>query len=275
MIYGNALKWGTDYLREWEVPEAEVNAWYLLEYCARIDRTQYFVRQMEEMPEDIWQTYQEVLEKRGRRIPLQYITGTQEFMGLEFQVNEHVLIPRQDTEVLVEEALKYIQDGQRVLDMCTGSGCIIVSLAVFRKIHAEAADISGQALKVAEKNAEKHGRDVRFVESDLFEKIEGQYDCIVSNPPYISSEEVKKLMPEVRDHEPVSALDGTKDGLYFYRKIVKEAEGHLVSKGWLLFEIGWDQGAAVSEMMRMSGYDKVEVKKDLAGLDRVVLGQRM
>lgn len=218
--------------------------------------------------------YREVLRLRGQRIPLQHITGEQEFMGLVFFVNEHVLIPRQDTEVLVEEALRHIKDGQKVLDMCTGSGCIIISLAMFRNITAQAADISKEALKVACVNAKRHEREIRFLESDLFANVEESYDCIVSNPPYIASAEVQYLMPEVRDHEPLSALDGTEDGLYFYREIIKDAKEHLNEEGWLLFEIGWDQGVAVSELMAEAGYKNVEVKKDLAGLDRVVIGQR-
>lgn len=274
MNYRSALKEGTEFLKGQDVPDAQLDAWYLMEYCTGMSRTQYFVRQTEEMDAEEEERYREVLTKRGKRIPLQYITGEQEFMGFSFSVNEHVLIPRQDTEVLVEEALHLINDGQSVLDMCTGSGCIIISLAKFRDITAKAADISKEALKVASLNAKKHERTIEFLESDLFEKIDGVYDCIVSNPPYITSAEVEKLMPEVREHEPLSALDGTEDGLYFYREIIRDAKAHLKTEGWLLFEIGWDQGISVSELMTEAGYKNVEVKKDLAGLDRVVLGQR-
>lgn len=274
MNYRTALKEGTEFLKAHEVLDAELDAWYLMEYCTGITRTQYFVRQTEEMTEAEEERYREVLKLRGQRIPLQHITGEQEFMGLVFFVNEHVLIPRQDTEVLVEEALRHIKDGQKVLDMCTGSGCIIISLAMFRNITAQAADISKEALKVACVNAKRHEREIRFLESDLFANVEESYDCIVSNPPYIASAEVQYLMPEVRDHEPLSALDGTEDGLYFYREIIKDAKEHLNEEGWLLFEIGWDQGVAVSELMAEAGYKNVEVKKDLAGLDRVVIGQR-
>lgn len=274
MNYRTALKEGTEFLKAHEVLDAELDAWYLMEYCTGITRTQYFVRQTEEMTEAEEERYREVLRLRGQRIPLQHITGEQEFMGLVFSVNEHVLIPRQDTEVLVEEALRHIKDGQKVLDMCTGSGCIIISLAMFRNITAQAADISKEALKVACVNAKRHEREIRFLESDLFANVEESYDCIVSNPPYIASAEVQYLMPEVREHEPLSALDGTEDGLYFYREIIKDAKEHLNEEGWLLFEIGWDQGVAVSELMAEAGYKNVEVKKDLAGLDRVVIGQR-
>lgn len=274
MNYRTALKEGTEFLKAHEVLDAELDAWYLMEYCTGMTRTQYFVRQTEEMTEAEEERYREVLRLRGQRIPLQHITGEQEFMGLVFSVNEHVLIPRQDTEVLVEEALRHIKDGQKVLDMCTGSGCIIISLAMFRNITAQAADISKEALKVACANAKRHEREILFLESDLFANVEEAYDCIVSNPPYIASAEVQRLMPEVRDHEPLSALDGTEDGLYFYREIIKDAKEHLNAEGWLLFEIGWDQGTAVSELMTEAGYKNVEVKKDLAGLDRVVIGQR-
>lgn len=274
MNYRSALKEGADYLRAHGVPEADLDAWYLLEFCTGINRTRYFVRQADEMPDEQQKQYKSLLKKRGERIPLQHITGRQEFMGMEFLVNEWVLIPRQDTEVLVEETLKRIADGQRVLDMCTGSGCIIISLAANRKIRAWAADISEKALEVAKENAARHQKEITFIESDLFSEVDGCFDCIVSNPPYISREEIKHLMPEVRDHEPMSALDGSEDGLYFYREIIKKAPEHLTSGGWLLFEIGYDQGDVVAEMMQNEGFEKVEVKKDLAGLDRVVLGQR-
>ena len=274
MNYRSALKEGTEYLKSHGVPESELDAWYLLEYCTGISRTQYFVKQADEMSEEELMRYREVLNRRGQRIPLQHITGVQEFMGLEFLVNEHVLIPRQDTEILVEETLKRLRDGQKVLDMCTGSGCIIISLAMNRNIEATAVDISEKALEVAGENARRHDREIQFIESDLFEEVTQRFDCIVSNPPYIASEEVMRLMPEVREHEPLSALDGSKDGLYFYREIIKHGPEHLERNGWLLFEIGYDQGEAVSEMMRNAGFVHVEVKKDLAGLDRVVLGQR-
>ena len=197
-------------------------------------------------------------------------------MGLTFAVNENVLIPRQDTEILVEEILPYLTSGVRILDMCTGSGCILISLLHY-SLWAEGvgADLSAGALQVARKNAEvllSQERKVSFVESDLFEKVEGRYDIIVSNPPYIQTEVIKGLMPEVRDHEPMMALDGTEDGLYFYRRIVEESKEFLRKEGRLFFEIGYDQAEDVKKLMETAGFTDVTVVKDFAGLDRVVHG---
>ena len=199
-------------------------------------------------------------------------------MGLTFAVNEHVLIPRQDTEILVEDVLKELHDGMRELDLCTGSGCILLSLLHYSNAcEGLGVDLSADALEVAEQNAETlldavNADRVHFLQSDLFDKVEGKFEIIVSNPPYIASAEVEKLMPVVRDHEPRMALDGTEDGLHFYRRIIEEAGKHLVSSGMLFFEIGYDQGQAVSELMRTEGYREVQVVQDYAGLDRVVFG---
>lgn len=275
MNYREALKAGEEYLRSCRIGEAALDAWLLMEYCTGISRAQYFVRQEESISSDMNARYEDLIQKRGMHIPLQHLTGRQSFMGLEFAVNEHVLIPRQDTEILVEEALKRVLPGDKVLDMCTGSGCIAVSIAVMaREAKVYAADISAEALKVAKANAQRLQANVTFIESDLFGNVEGMFDRIVSNPPYIKSGQIAELMPEVREHEPLCALDGSEDGLYFYRRIIEEADAYLKPSGWLFFEIGYDQGEAVFGMMRRAGYDKIEIKKDLAGLDRVVLGQR-
>ena len=194
-------------------------------------------------------------------------------MGLKFHVSPHVLIPRQDTEILVEEALKRIRPGMDVLDLCTGSGCIIISMKKYQgQIRAAACDNSPQALAVARENAALNGVSVQFLEGDLFRPVEGMFDAIVSNPPYIPTGELAGLMPEVRDFEPRSALDGDADGLIFYRRIVNDAKNHLKPGGFLLFEIGCDQGKDVSELMWQAGYQDRNVIKDLAGLDRVVAG---
>lgn len=275
MNYREALRAGEAYLRSCWISEAALDAWLLMEHCTGISRAQYFLHQEESISSETNARYEELIQKRGKHIPLQHLTGYQSFMGLEFAVNEHVLIPRQDTEILVEEALKKILPGDKVLDMCTGSGCIAVSLAVMAKgIKVYAADIMAEALKIAKANAQRLQAKVAFIESDLFENVEGVFDCIVSNPPYIKSGQIAKLMPEVREHEPLLALDGREDGLYFYRRMIEDADRYLRASGWLLFETGYDQGEEVSGMMRRAGYEKVEIKKDLAGLNRVVLGQR-
>ena len=203
---------------------------------------------------------------------MQYLTGSTEFMGLPFFVNESVLIPRQDTEVLVETALAMMKPECRLLDMCTGSGCILLSLAKLGTVaEGIGVDISEGALKVAERNRENLGLpQVRLVHSNLFESVEGVFDMIVSNPPYIPTEDIEDLMREVRDHEPHLALDGSKDGLLFYRKLAEESGRYLVPGGSLLFEIGYDQGGAVSQLLDQAGFKDIHVKKDLAGLDRVV-----
>ena len=219
--------------------------------------------------------YEIALRKRAEHVPLQYIVGEAEFMGLKFKVNSNVLIPRQDTETLVEEALRVAKPGMRVLDLCTGSGCIIISLAKnVADISCTGSDISKQALLVAKENAKANEVEVEWERSDLFENISGTFDLIVSNPPYIPTGEIPGLMPEVRDFEPVDALDGKEDGLYFYRIITEKSPEYLTSDGYLYFEIGYDQGEAVSAMMRQCGYTQVEVIKDLAGNDRVVKGRK-
>ena len=273
MTLREAWIFGKERLTGANVPEADLDAWYLLEWCTGVSRSHYLAYPEEAISPEQEEQYREALVRRAQRIPLQQITGEQEFMGLSFLVNEHVLIPRQDTEILVEETAKFLQDGMRYLDLCTGSGCILLSLKTLRPgAEGEGADLSPEALKVAGKNRERLGLEVRLTESDLFDKIEGTFDVIVSNPPYIKREEIESLMDEVRLHEPYMALDGHEDGLYFYRRIVEEAPGYLRKGGGLFLEIGWDQGESVSELLRQQGFSDVKVVKDLAGLDRVVEG---
>lgn len=278
MTFREALNMGEEQLASCGIADAAIDAWYLLEYILKdlhCDRTWFLMNREDEMPEARLQSYREVLRKRASHIPLQHITGEQEFMGLNFAVNEHVLVPRQDTEILVEETLKFLKPGMKVLDMCTGSGCIIISLMEYAKgITGTGADISGEALKVARKNAANLGADVRFVESDLFSNIEGQYDCIVSNPPYIPTADIEQLENEVKLHDPWNALDGMEDGLHFYRRIVEESGNYLKTGGELLFEIGCEQAEQVSALMREAGYSDIVTIKDLAGLDRVVRGRK-
>ena len=188
-------------------------------------------------------------------------------------MNEHVLVPRQDTEVLVESVLEVLKPGMNVLDMCTGSGCILISLMKLGgQVSGAGVDISGEALQVACQNAEKLGVETRFLHSDLFTEVEEKYDVIVSNPPYIRTAVIEELKEEVKFHDPFLALDGKEDGLYFYRNIIEEASDYLKPRGRLYFEIGHDQGEDVSRLMREAGFSDVTVKKDLAGLDRVVFG---
>ena len=273
MTYREAIHLGEKVLSIAGVPDVKTDAWLLFEYVAKIDRNYYYTYIDEEITEQTLAEYECALKKRAERIPVQYITGETEFMGLPFKVNSNVLIPRQDTETLVEEALKVIRPGMKVLDMCTGSGCIIISIMHFAKeIEGFASDISRHAINLAKENAKMNNVSVTFETGDLFDHIRGNYDVIVSNPPYIRTEEIPKLMPEVQNFEPVQALDGKEDGLYFYRRIVEEAKEYLNPNGFLLFEIGYDQGKEVPELMENAGYKNVKVTKDLAGNDRVVSG---
>ncbi len=272
-------KEGTEYLLERNIPDAQLDAWYLLEYVTGISRASYYGDPGKMISEADEKQYFEYIHKRGERIPLQHITGRQEFMGYEFLVNEHVLIPRQDTETLVEEALKVLRPGMKLLDMCTGSGCILLSLLKMGTEKRKISDLSGigvdiseEALKVAMENSKRLETPARWMQSDLFEKLTGTFDLIVSNPPYIRTEVIESLQDEVKLHDPYIALDGREDGLFFYRQIIKESVKYLSEGGFLMFEIGHDQGEAVSELMWDAGYIEVSVKKDLAGLDRVVCG---
>lgn len=274
MTYLELLRAGERFLSGQGIGDAHADAWILLEHAAQIDRAHYLLRQTEHCPPDLKEKYEQLIRERARHIPVQYLTNEQEFMGLKFTVDTHVLIPRQDTELLVQETEKELRPHASVLDLCTGSGCIIISLAKRNRIKATGTDLSPEALRIARLNAKTLNADVTFLESDLFAQVQGTYDCIVSNPPYIKSGEISKLMPEVRAHEPRLALDGHADGLYFYRRILERAADYLVPGGRLLFEIGCDQGEAVEQLMRSAGYLKIERKKDLAGLDRVVAGRR-
>lgn len=328
---------GVSRLTEAGVTEADLDAWYLLSDAFHIDRIHFFMDKSRPVfgarLEAGRPVYEEYLKARSSRIPLQQILGSQEFMGLSFKVNEHVLIPRQDTETLVEEVLKEHPETEiSVLDMCAGSGCIALSLAVLGGYeHVTAVDRSLEALKVAQKNGSslflvqkgtvkaesrllsecprkfeftvcqtadtgrlKKGlgvagtkasddgapslrvRHLTLMESDMYSNIEpaGQYDMIVSNPPYIPSSVIDGLEPEVRDHEPRMALDGDEDGLYFYRILAAKSGKYLKDGGSVYFEIGYDQGEAVSELLLENGFENVCVVKDGPGLDRVVKAVR-
>lgn len=280
LILREAWEYGTDKLRAAGIQEAELDSWYLLEWAAGISKARYYMDTEKKLGDAEQEKYLEGLRKREQRIPLQHITGEQEFMGLTFRVDEHVLIPRQDTEVLVEEGLKRICPKKRVLDMCTGSGCIIISLEQLSKkdysgwqCSFTGVDISEKAISKAKENARLHKAEVSFLQSDLFEKVEGTYDMIISNPPYIRTSVIEELEEEVKVHDPFLALDGKEDGLYFYRRIIDEGRKFLAKGGWLLFEIGHDQKRAVCSLMEEAGYSEISSKKDLAGLDRVVMAR--
>lgn len=272
---------GVKVLAEAGIEEATLDARYLLFEVFHTDMTHFLLDRGRGISEDDQvldqvKQYRLMIEKRSQRIPLQHITGSREFMGLEFYVNEHVLIPRQDTETLVELILKdYKGRNPVILDMCTGSGCIAISLSKIGEFDdVTAVDLSKEALKVAKRNANVllgPGR-ITLIESDLFQAIElkSRFDIIVSNPPYIPTEIIKELQPEVRNFEPMLALDGREDGLFFYRQLVSEGRRFLNPGGSIYFEIGYDQAESVSALLEDAGFAEIRVVKDAAGLDRVV-----
>lgn len=272
VTYGDLLRQGVQELRHAGITDAENDSWLLLSYVSGMSRSCFFLEREKPVVQSCREHFEKLLAERAKHVPLQYITGEQEFMGLPFLVNRDVLIPRQDTECLVEAALPFAA-GRRVLDLCTGSGCIAISLSVLGKPEiCHAADISETALQVAVQNQKKNDASVCFFQSDLFEKITEIYDVIVSNPPYIPPSVIRELAPEVRDHEPVQALDGGADGLDFYRIITVQAQNHLAPGGRLFYEIGCDQADAVMELMHRAGYIEIVCRKDYAGNDRVVSG---
>lgn len=274
---GTVYKEGCRILEEACVPDAGLDAWYLFEHVTGISKASYYGDPKREITKEEAERYFSYIRERCRRIPLQHLTGEQEFMGLSFSVNEDVLIPRQDTEILAETALEKKAPGMRILDMCTGSGCILVSLLKLKPlvgVSGVGCDISPKALRVAERNARRHCAEAALLQGDLFAALpDGErFDMIVSNPPYIPSAEIDRLQEEVRAHDPRIALDGKKDGLFFYRRIVRDSVRYISRGGWILLEIGCGQAEQVSGMLKRAGYGGIGVKKDLAGLDRVVYG---
>ncbi len=276
MKYQDCYREGREALRNAGIAEADLDARLLLEFVCGTNRNDLLVHGDKEVETEMLVSYRTAIERRSEHIPLQHITGEQDFMGLSFRVNEHVLIPRQDTEILVEEVMRNMQEHDRILDMCTGSGCILISLLHYSNwCEGVGVDISAEALEIAKENALSLLTEEKYptwLQSNLFETVEGHFDIIVSNPPYIRTEVIETLMPEVRCHEPMQALDGMSDGLFFYRNIVKEAPRYLKKEGRLYFEIGHDQAGQVSELMKQGGFSDIQVVKDYAGLDRVVYG---
>lgn len=273
MEYEVLYRKGVEELKAAQIREAELDARLLLEAVCQTNRNDLLVHGNALVTEEQYRDYVSYINQRSRHIPLQHILGCQDFMGLTFQVTPDVLIPRQDTETLVEEVLRNLHDGMHILDMCTGSGCILLSLLRYSNdCVGVGCDLSEKALCIARENAAQLGIDAEFIQSDLFEKVSGKYEIIVSNPPYIPSNVIPTLMEEVREHDPLMALDGGEDGLRFYREIIQNAGTYLYPGGMLFFEIGCEQAAEVSGYMKEAGYKEVTVCKDLSGLDRVVSG---
>lgn len=283
MKYSELVKQGHSKLFKAGINDADSDAWILFEDICGLSKTEYFKKMLDEASDSETSEYLAAIETRITHYPLQYIIGEWEFMGLTFKVNENVLIPRQDTELLVEKAFMIVDEkfhtsdkSMFVMDMCTGSGCIGISMAKkYSDAEVTCVDISKEALEVAKENAKLNRvENISFVESDLFDNVTGKFDMIICNPPYIASAEIDNLMPEVRAHEPRIALDGDVDGLKFYRKIIDKSKEFLSEDGYILFEIGYDQREKVKELLIEKGYSDIEALKDLSGNDRVVIGRR-
>ena len=283
MTFDELLKEGITRLEAAGVPDAAWDAQALMEAAGGPDRTHFPLVRNEEVSDGVIFMFDAYVGVRANRIPLQHILGEAWFRGLSFDVDEDVLIPRHDTETLVEAVLreaKTFPAAPTVLDLCTGSGAVAVCLAAegdFASVTA--SDISHEAVRIARQNAAKNGVEekILFAEGDLFRAktksdkslSRRSWDIICANPPYVPTAEIETLEPEVRDHDPILALDGGEDGLDFYRRLAKEAAGHLNDGGKILLEIGCEQGEAVKAIFAAEGWRDGRVEKDLAGRDRV------
>mgnify|MGYP002679185179 FL=1 len=283
MTWQALMKEELERLRQADIPEADSDIRLFAMDVAGCTYSTLILRMAEDATEEQAQKLHAYVTERMTHKPCQYILGTQEFMGMEFATAPEVLIPRPETELLVEQACERLkkliekkrkQTGDRelrVLDMCCGSGCIGISIAkLVPAVTVDLADISDAAITLTKKNLERLQADCMVIQTDLFAQIEEKYDMIISNPPYIRTDEIPKLMAEVRDYEPHLALDGKEDGLYFYDKIIREAREYLYEDGYILFEIGQDQLEAVRGFLVENGYVDIEGMKDYAGLDRIV-----
>jgi release factor glutamine methyltransferase len=270
------LTWTKGYLAEKGVENPRLEAEWMLCEALSLDRVGLYLNFDKPLTDTELAAYRGMVGRRGKREPLQYILGSQEFMGLDFQVSPAVLIPRHDTEVLVSEAVKRGAAAKSILDIGTGSGCVAISLArALPEAEVSSVDVSGEALAVARDNAERNGAIVQFFQGSLFEPFSGRrFDMIVSNPPYIPAAELATLQQEVRGFEPMGALDGGADGLDFYRDITNQAPDYLNPGGWLLFEVGAGQAPQVLELLGVDGFAKDNfVEIDPAGIERVVGGR--
>jgi release factor glutamine methyltransferase len=283
--YRELYELGKDRLAAAGIAEAELDARLLLEAVCGTGKHDLLVNGEREVTDECEECYVNHIARREKRMPLQYILGEQEFMGLKFLVTPDVLIPRQDSETLVEAVMRHLQDGQAILDLGTGSGCILLSLLHYsNECRGTGVDISADALKVAAANEERIRllpragvpplKTVTWIQSDLFDKVNDRFDIIVANPPYIPTAEIARLMPEVRDHEPRPALDGKADGYYFYQKIIDQSSQYLCPGGFLFLEIGYNQADAVKTMMAAADFVNTNVINDLTGNNRVVYGER-
>jgi len=278
LVVKDLVKMGQTQLEKTGCPEPKLDAELLFCFMKNIDRTEFIMEWSDLVEDRICEQYFDLIAIRATRKPLQHIIGTQDFMGMTFGVSEDVLIPRHDTETVVEKAEEIIGKNKikTVLDLCSGSGVIAISLAKRKPgLKVTATDVSGAAKKLTLANAKRHGVKMDFLLGDLYEPVgRKKFDLIISNPPYIPREVIGTLEDEVRRFEPQNALDGGPDGLDFYHKIIKDAPAHLNKVGWLVLEIGHDQGEAVTDMLRETeAFEEIQVFSDLAGHDRTVVAR--
>lgn len=276
MVIREALKNAVSKLKENGVENAVFEAHIILRHFLKLEPIDLILKKDNQIGNEQWEGIKNAVERRINHEPLQYILGVQEFMGLEFVVNKDVLVPRADTETLAEYVInRYMNRGFRALDIGTGSGCIAISVAHYNKnAFVRGIDISCNAIETAKINAKKNNVDDRvdFCVDDIFKtNIYGQYDLIMSNPPYIETDVIKSLDPDVRDYEPLNALDGGTDGMDYYRHIIKIAPAMLLKNGMLVFETGYNQAHMVAQLMKKD-FSDIEIIKDLCGNDRVVAG---
>lgn len=270
---------GIKKLSENNVLDARIDANLLLEHVLDVDKVYILINGNELLSDEHYYKYNDLIDVRAKGKPLQYIIGNQEFMGLTFKVDKNVLIPRQDTEILVIEAIKYIKENNitSILEIGTGTGCIPISIChECNKVYATTVDISSEAIDIAKHNAKTNGVDdrIRFIQSNLFENIDEdlEFELFISNPPYIRSSDIDDLMKEVKEYEPIKALDGGKDGLYFYREISRQIKDRTKKRSYVLYEVGYDQGMDVKNILETLGYTDIKIYKDFAGINRVVSG---
>ena len=265
---------GVSKLNEFNIDDSTTKVRILLSSLLNVPKEKLLIMD-EEVDEKLVERFNDNLNKLIKGVPVQYLVNKQSFYGMDFFVDNRVLIPQPDTECLVEEGLEFLKgkENAKVLDLCTGSGAIAISIAKNSDATIYASDISKDALDVAKLNATTLGANITFIESDLFKNINEKFDLIISNPPYIKTDVIESLSIEVKN-EPILALDGKEDGLYFYREIIKSAKDYLNLNGKLLFEIGFDQKESVTKLFDEAGFDNVYSKKDLAGLDRIVSGEK-
>ena len=267
-----AIKLGIEELNKNNIDESNLKVKMLLSYILEKPKEYFMIHGDEFISLDDEIIFKEGINRLNNNIPIQYIIQNQEFMGYEFYVDENVLIPQPDTEILVEEVVKIAKENNKesILDLCTGSGAIGVSISKILDIKVYCSDISKKALEIAEKNAINNNAKIEILDSDLFESIQKKFDIIVSNPPYIETDVIKTLSKEVQN-EPILALDGGQDGLDFYRRIIKNAKNYLNENGFLALEIGYSQRERVEELLKENNYKNIYSKRDLGGNDRIVI----